>query len=339
MTGRGARGKHEVIGTIDPHDLGMVAMRSSERSRALLDVFAVDDLMRANYDALRAQVLEELTPVIVIQPDLSGGTYTLVRNGAQTTVHPCSPVFQLTKSVCHAPLGLFSILAPYLEGHDTTAWTEPLRAYREVLATGRSAVPNCGLPDEGVGASTEILTGAIEFADAALAEGSFSIDEFKTFTTGVHAAIETNMRLAAEDLVAGVTKQVTEWRDVIGPEEWKELYVVILAIWTTEVRNQHWVILRNLMDPENVDDHLITISVGEFDEVTVPVALDNLARIVQDKIAAVMVFSDLPDEARLQVALADPVDLLADAVAMAIKSCPHTAAHRLRRSEPTGALA
>ncbi len=313
------------VGRIDPHDLDMVAMRSDPRTRAMLDVFSVDDMMRANYDALRAQVIEQLSPVIVIQPDLSGGTYTLIADGAQTSAHPASPVFQLTKSVCHAPLGLFSILAPYLKGPATSEWAAPVTAYREVLATGREALPDCGLPEEGVLASREILTSAIQLADAALAAGTFSIGQFENFTRSVHVAIETNMKLAAVDLVTGVERQLTEWRDALGPEAWRELYAVILAIWTTQVRNQHWVILNRMMDQANVDDHLITLSVGENSEVTIPDALDNLARIVQDKIAAVMVFS-APEDARLQVALADPTDLLADAVEAAMKSCPHLAA-------------
>ncbi len=314
------------FGHIDPHDLATVAMRSTPRSRAVLDVFAIDDAMRSNYDALRAEVLPQLSPVVVIQPDLSGGTYTLVVDGTHTTVHPASPVFQLTKSVCHAPLGLFSILAPYLEGPRTDKWVAPLQAYRDVLAAGREAVADCGLPDAGVAASTEILTGAVDFADAALSEGTFSIEGFQTFTRAVHVAIETNMTLAAQDLVVGVQRQLTAWKQMLGAEAWKQLYVVILAIWTTAVRNQHWVILRDAMDPETVDDHLITISVGEPDEITVPVALDNLARIVQDNLAAVMVFSAPPQEAH-QVELADPTDLLADAVALAMKSCPHGAVH------------
>jgi hypothetical protein len=304
----------------------MVAMRSVPQSRAVLDVFSIDDAMRSNYDALRAEVVPQLSPVIVIQPDLSGGTYTLVVDGAHSTVHPASPVFQLTKSVCHAPLGLFSILAPYLEGPRTDGWVAPLQAYRDVLAVGREAVADCGLPDAGVAASTEILTGAVDFADAVLSEGTFSIDEFQAFTSAVHVAIETNMRLAAEDLVVGVQRQLTTWKQMLGAEAWKELYVVILALWTTAIRNQHWVILRDAMDAEAVDDHLITIPVGDPDEITIPVALDNLARIVQDKLAAIMVFS-APSQQALQVGLADPTDLLADAVGLAIKSCPRGAVH------------
>jgi hypothetical protein len=304
----------------------MVAMRSMPRSRAVLDVFSIDDAMRSNYDVLRAEVLPQLSPVIVVQPDLSGGTYTLVVDGAHTTVRPASPVFQLTKSVCHAPLGLFSILAPYLEGPETDKWVAPLNAYRDVLAVGREAIADCGLPDAGVAASTEILTGAVDFADAVLREGSFSIDGFQSFTRAVHVAIETNMRLAAEDLVVGVQRQLTTWKQLLGTEAWKQLYVVILAIWTTAVRNQHWVILQDAMDAETVDDRLITISVGEPEEITVPVALDNLARIVQDKLAAAMVFSD-PSQDAHRIELADPTDLLADAVALAIKSCPHGEVH------------
>ncbi|MES2445140.1 MAG: hypothetical protein V4574_20130 [Pseudomonadota bacterium] len=325
--------KIATVGQIDPHDLEMVAMLSTEGSRAIEAVFAIDDMMRANYDALRARVAEQLSPVIIVRPDLSGGAYTLVHDGTQTTVHPTSPQFQLAKSVCHTPLGLFSILAPYLDGPASGDWEAPLSAFRAVLAKALPALEECGLPDDAVAASQTILDGAIAFADTALSQGSFSIEDFQTYTRAVAGAIEQNMMLAAQTLVQGVQAQLSAWRDALGPA-WKDLYVVILAIWTTERRNQHWVILNDMMDPETVGDHLITVSVGEQDEVTVPVALDNLARIVQDKVAAVMVFSALPEEQRLQVALADPTDLLADDVALAIKSCPRSTVHRVAVKAP-----
>lgn len=326
--------KIATVGQIDPHDLEMVAMLSTERSRAVEAVFAIDDMMRSSYDALRARVAEQLSPVIIVRPDLSGGAYTLVLGGTQTTVHPTSPQFQLAKSVCHTPLGLFSILAPYLDGSANGDWEAPLSAFRGVLAKALPALEECGLPDGAVAASQAILNGAIAFADTVMAQGSFSIEDFQAFTRAVAGAIEQNMTLAAQTLVQGVQAQLSAWRDAMGKAAWKELYVVILAIWTTERRNQHWVILKDMMDPETVDDHLITVSVGEQDEVTIPVALDNLARIVQDKVAAVMVFSALPEEQRLRVALADPTDLLADAVALAIKSCPRSTVHRVAMTAP-----
>jgi len=97
------------------------------------------------------------------------------------------------------------------------------------------------------------------------------------------------------------------------------MYAIILAIWTTEVKNQNWLIVKQMMDRDAVASHLITISMASFAEDTVDVALDNLARIVQDNIAAALIF---PDDATIADALKGPEDLLAGSIEKLL-SCPH----------------
>lgn len=323
---------------IDPHDLEMVAVGSNPVNQARGALYAVDAAMRANYDILRARVMDNLSPVIVVQYDGQGGTYTLVHEGKQETVQPVPPLFQLMKSICHTPLGVYSIIAPYLKNSRTQEWVAPLKAFREVIANGLQHLGAADLPEKAVEASREIFTGALHFIDDSLLEGSFSIDTYEKFTGKVQKAIHTNMKFAAEAQVSGVQSLLQRWREQLGPVQWKKLYAVVMAIWTTEVRNQNWVILKYMMDPETVDSHLITISTAEPAENTVPVALDNLARIVQDNVASAMIFPKPSkwDEQRAN-ALKGPEDLLSDTIEKMIRACQPSARARPLTFSPTEA--
>ncbi len=304
---------------IDPHDLDMVAFNSNEQVRARNAIFAVDVAMRTNYDALRAQLILQLSPVIVVQNDFSGGTYTLINDGTQEIVQPVSPIFELVKSVSHTPLGIYVIIAPYLKQPNVTDWVAPLQQFRSTLEYALGHISLAGLPQMAVDSCKKVLIGGMEFIDVSIAEGGFSIKSYEEFTEAVGPDILINMHFAAKAQIEGVEALLTRWRKQLGPEKWKNLYAIVLAIWTTEVKNQNWLILKHMMDESRVDSHLITISTAEPVEDTVAVALDNLARIVQDNVAAAMVF---PGNSKLADALKGPEDLLASAIEKMI-GCPH----------------
>jgi hypothetical protein len=111
------------------------------------------------------------------------------------------------------------------------------------------------------------------------------------------------MNFAAQALVDGVEKQLAAWREEMGERAWKDLCAVILVIWTTEAQNQHHEILRRLMHQKTVEERLLAIGVGEQEADMVAVALDNLARIVQDNVAAGLI---LPTDSELAERLAEP---------------------------------
>jgi len=305
---------------ISPHDLNMVAFDSNKQAVARNAIYAVDTVMQQNYDALRAQLITHLGPVIVVQNDGRGGTFTLVHEGRQETVQPVSPVFELVKSVSHTALGIYVIIAPYLKNSHIKDWVIPLTNFRATLSEALQNLDEAALPGEAKKSCTKVLNGGIKFIDNAIATGTFTINDFEQFTGDVRLAIQTNMKFAAEAQVSGVEALLQRWHKELGHEKWKELYAVVLVIWTTEYLNQNWIILKHMMEPSSVGSHLITISTAAPAENTVAVALDNLARIVQDNIAAAMIF---PDNPNLADSLKGPQDLLSTAIEKII-GCPHT---------------
>lgn len=323
VTARRERNRAQLGIPIDPHDLAVVAMKSSLSVRAAESLFAIDDAMRLHYDALKSTVAASVRPVIVVQNDLQGGTYTLLESDRRTTVQPVPPVFQMVKSVSHAPLALYAIIAPYLRSAPTSAWAPAAKNFRQILEGAATLIEHADLTDAARKSCNTIIHASIEFIDAILKVGKVTPDDFKGYTGPLEKQIATNLDIAAEAQVNAIRELLHGWKARLG-HSWRDLYVVVLVIWTTEIDNQHELILRTEMDPSRVQDHLIIISTAASTEDTVEVALDNLGQIVQDNIAASLVFSN-PDslDTLLGRNLKGPQDLLAWSVKRVLKSCPH----------------
>ncbi|MGY3681730.1 hypothetical protein ACVWXU_005353 [Streptomyces sp. TE33382] len=159
---------------------------------------------REHYDTLRAELINHLSPVIVIQNDDQGGLYTLVHNGEQESLHPVSEIFELAKSIAHVPLGSYSIVAPYLshrlpdlpgsarldqhdvdmvafKGPGAKGRVGPLRDFGTTLTTARQQLGSADLPRRLEAASGRILDGALGFIDESVERGHFDMESFENF--------------------------------------------------------------------------------------------------------------------------------------------------------------
>ncbi|MGW7820805.1 hypothetical protein ACWGLF_22360 [Streptomyces puniciscabiei] len=280
---------------------------------------AVDTGMRTNYDALRARLINHLDPVIVVNNDMQGGTYYLIGNGQVVEkVQPVDEVFELAKSIAHTPLGIYSICAAsldphhilpaqaaYIDPHDLrtvafngpgdTSWTQPLQDFANTLRAARKTLEAAGLPSDAQGSLHDscayILDRADDFINDTIRSRSFDMQSFEDFAGDVYPRVRTNMYWSSRKQIDGVSALMTRWRKQVGDTAWSGLYVVVLSIWTTYVQNQNSIILKNFMNQHQVSTHLIDLMTAQTPSDPVHVALDNLARIVMDNVAAEMVFS------------------------------------------------
>ncbi|MET9778576.1 twin-arginine translocation signal domain-containing protein [Streptomyces sp. NPDC006367] len=279
---------------------------------------AVNAGMRASYAALKADMISRLSPVIVVQNDATGGTFTLIQDGIQQeSVNPVPELFELAKSISHVPQGIFSTLAAYLsdkvpnlpnadriDPHDldmvtsekpgADGWIRPLQNYAATLTTARRRLGEANLPQELETSCAKILDEALTFIRGSVRSGTFDMASFEEFSGRTYPSIRTNMTYAAAAQISGVEGLMRTWRDTIGEEAWKDLYTVVLSIWTTSELNQASIIIRRCMNPAKADTHLIDLPTAEVPHDPVFVALDNLARIVQDNVSAELVFPTDP---------------------------------------------
>lgn len=278
-------------------------------------ILQIDIEMRSRYKALKDQVQAQLDPFIVVANGPEGGTYWLIQNGRIVdTRTPIDVIFQLAKSIAHIPLGTFSVLAPYLsnivpdhhrragdmDAHDldmiafngpsSTAWVRPLQDWGNIVETTRRALGDADLPDELHKSSARICAAATEFIDRAVRNEAFTMSDFEAFTGKVFDDISTNMYWAAKVQIEAVSELMTSWKTQLG-DKWRDVYVLVYSMWTTSVLNQNTIIIKHFLDPDRVDTHLLDIISDQLPVVDpVGVGAENLARIVQDNIAAEMVF-------------------------------------------------
>ncbi|TWV35178.1 hypothetical protein FRZ03_27200 [Streptomyces misionensis] len=277
--------------------------------------------MRANYASLKAELIKHLSPVVVVQNNAVGGRFTLIDKGVQVeTVDPVPEYFELAKSIAHVPLGVYSVIAAYLGGkvpnipnaeridpHDLamvafkaagdTGWITPLTGFRATLNAARTKLPTANLPADLETSSDTILTEAIRFIDSALGAKSFDMVAFNRFAATVYPSVRVNMTFASTAQITGIEALMKRWRALIGEAAWSDLYVMVLSIWTTAELNQASIIIRRTMNQAKVGTHLIDLPTAETPADPIGVALDNLARIVQDNVAAEMVFNSALDVA------------------------------------------
>ncbi|MGW2421571.1 hypothetical protein ACWC0C_20360 [Streptomyces sp. NPDC001709] len=288
----------------------------ADRQQAARDsIRAVDTGMRTNYDALRANVINHLGPVIIVNNDMRGGTYYLVDNGKVVEqIQPVDEIFELAKSIAHTPLGIFSICAPYLDprnippsqakyidphdlatvaftGPKDTGWTTPLQAFSATLDTARRQLEEARLPADLHDSCAFILDHAHDYIADTLHSREFDMKSFEDFSGAVYPSIRTNMYWSSKVQIQGVGNLLTRWKKQVGDDAWSNLYVVVLSIWTTYELNQNSIIIKNFLNQAKADTHLIDLMTAQPAGDPVHVALDNLARIVQDNIAAEMVFA------------------------------------------------
>lgn len=295
---------------------------------------AVNSGMRSNYAVLKSELIKHLNPVIVVQNDAKGGRFTLVHNGTQVSENPVSEIFELAKSIAHVPLGVFSVIAPYLsdqvpnlpnaariDPHDldmvafksptSLDWIAPLTKFSTTLTTARAQLSYANLPAALATSCGAIIDAANKFINDSIRLRSFDMKSFEDFSGSVYPHIRTNMTHAADAQIAGVLDVMKRWRAKVGEEAWKDLYTVVLSQWTTSELNQNSIIIKPCMNPAKVNTHLIDLATVEPPADPIFVALDNLARIVQDNIAAEMVF---PVDQKVADALKGKEDLLSDEI-------------------------
>ncbi|MFF8731965.1 hypothetical protein ACF073_36640 [Streptomyces sp. NPDC015171] len=291
--------------------------------------------MRTNYASLKAELTKHLSPVIVVQNNAVGGRFTLINNGAPVeTVDPVPEYFELAKSIAHVPLGIYSVIAAYLsdqvpnipnaariDPHDLDmvafktpgdkGWITSLNGYRTALASALTKLPTANLPADLYTSCNKILTEAVKFIDTIVKAGSFDMVSFNRFAATVYPSIRVNMTFAATAQITGIEGLMKRWRALIGEKAWSDLYVTVLSIWTTSELNQASIIIRRTMNQAKVATHLIDLPTVETPSDPIAVALDNLARIVQDNVAAEMVFNT---DLKVADALKGREDLLSDEI-------------------------
>lgn len=270
----------------------------------------------------RSNVINNLYPVIVVQLDMSGGTFTLVQRNKKTTVQPVDPIFERAKSITHVPLTIYMILATYLKNPEESSslWVPKLSQFnikvKESQVQLKKMHNDSHLPKDVYQWSLTILEASQAFIEKIVSAKNFTLEEFKQFTNSVFDATVGNLQAAATVQVQSVTKLLNQWKEELGEQEWKNMYTVVLSVYTTQIENQHFTILREHVN----QDRLFVVPIGSIQENTIQTALHNLAGIIQDRVISDLLFAKETQEGqKMRELQASPEDLLGYFVKKSLK--------------------
>ena len=307
-----------------------VATRGEGATELHLCVVDVHRMARESYLAMIHAVGRNIFPLIIArdtEPEMDradlgrqglGGTYTLLlENGEAHSVCPTPPEYEFLKCLSHMPLGLFAIVSPYFQNPRATTWVDTMRRFGEKVAAALGAFTDGAgmLPQHLMAVSREMLEHTHAYVTRTLEQRSVTPDAYETYCSSMRPLIRVAMDEAARMQVNAVTTAMLRWRTMLGPQQWRRLYVLIPTIWPVSDHSPRQQIFRSVMDPDMVDTNLL-IAEGVSGQEALR---DLLGRIVADRAAGrlVMGVEDARGQ-RMTQCLSSQTDVVSDSARKAL---------------------
>ena len=185
---------------------------------------------------------------------------------------------------------------------------------------------NDGLPPlEMRECMNDMLTSVISYCEGCISTGILDTAKWEQINQENFPRIKQLMKAATKAQADACVRQLISWKDMLGPSEWRELYCVIPTVWAVGAENPRKTMMRQLMDKDRIDTHIIT---SEYPRNHAE-ARTLLGRVVADRDIGRLVFGDETKEQRIKtMGLSSEVDVVQDdsllAIWEAIKSngCP-----------------
>lgn len=254
----------------------------------------LNNTIRDHYADFIHNIGRNIYPLIIATEEscgVPGTTLTLYEsNGNITTVNPthCTN-YQLYKTCAHMFMGLSVELGPYLANaqchkngreEDTckrissetrdmpwmnglSEMLQHIRFYKKALVNAETTENEGkrapGLPQEEM---TQIMMNmmcsVIDYCETCLETGLLDLSAWKELNNDNFPRIKACMKAATKCQADNCVKQIVQWKNMLGEEAWRDLYVVIPTVWAVEKENPRKEMFKQLMDPERVHSHIIT---------------------------------------------------------------------------------
>jgi len=313
-----------------------IATRGNKESEMIESVIDMHRLMRVHYHDMAYKVGRNIYPLIIARDNLNdkytndigrqgiGGHYTLfLEDGSVFIRTPTPKYYELYKSLSHIPLGIWTMISPYLLNDKADSWWENVDEYHILLTHALKAHINA----DTMKASIRELAGQMlnltnEYLTTLREKRSVNMQEYMAFTQKMVPHIITAMDEAARIEVEAGIEVCLEWKKMIGEPLWSQIIVAVPAIWPTSDYSPRYQVFKTVMEPSKVESNLFVLQGTP----TVEDIKDLLGRILSDRLAAKFIFNPVdnktktPRNDRLYQALCSHTDLVADSSYKAVKN-------------------
>jgi hypothetical protein len=95
-----------------------------------------------------------------------------------------------------------------------------------------------------------MLSSVGDFCNACLSTVMIDVLAWEQLNRDNFPCIKACMKEATKAQADACVEQIVKWREMLGQDAWRDLYVVIPTVWAVEVENPRKEMCKQLMDPE-----------------------------------------------------------------------------------------
>ena len=257
------------------------------------NVIALNNEMRGIYGnalAICQQNILKNTNLIMGLFTGKGGRFILYRAGKPPIEAPAPPTYELAKSIGHAPMALYEIVAPYaLDPKADLSWVAPMQSFRLRSRIARDGLTDMDLPPEQLALFQATLDKVIGFADRALKDGAFTYDQVEAFARDIEIQEKDLTSLCAHVQVAHWFKVLTEWKELLG-DDWKNTYGLTNSMFVTRQNNIIYSVMAQFFGEEAINSRLLMFETTGF-QTTPEEMLDVFSHIIADRTLSQVFFN------------------------------------------------
>ena len=193
----------------------------------------------------------------------NGNTFVLyLEDGSEYRVTPgLNAGYAVFKSASHVLLGIGAILGPFMKNPKSHEWKKPLQQYKQQYI--QRAVTSLETYKENEDSEFQakpvelLLKGVISFINQCLTKNSVALEDWEKFNNSQLDNVKRCFTLANEIQSKANLEALLKWKIMLGPEVWRELYVVVPTTWPVSRANLRAELFRALLDKDKVDSNII----------------------------------------------------------------------------------
>lgn len=306
-----------------------VAYRGNAATDYQIGLRQMNLFMRENYKRMIDRVGHNVYPLIVatdVDHDKrlsgTGSEYILfLRNGTIRHMKPTPVQYEQNKNLAHLPMSIFTIISPYFNNPKSPMWQDELKQLRAIISNNLKALDlvseTATLRTESVFCDNNLeikdhrsmLTLALDYINNCFKSNSVDVKDYANFTASFLPFSSKALACASQIQAKAGLYELNKWKESLGKEVWREVYVLIPVVWTVARVNPRQLIFEQLLDKDRIATHIIKAEGAK----SIEEARTTAGRIIADRTMAHFVFGyNNHHHVNLNLALSTRSDLIAE---------------------------
>ena len=183
----------------------------------------LNSAFRLAYADARGEALRMTGPVVISRHHF----LVLHYRGERYEGAKIDETYDQLKTVAHAPLAIYVMLAGHVDGSLAQAECDRIRAFCDLMNPVHTALDSCALRSHQKERQRRLLDCCKSFLDGVLADGKCGRSDLTRFCRECAPDLMQNTSEAALVRLEAYHRQMCAWRKVIEAEDWDRLRVVV----------------------------------------------------------------------------------------------------------------